>query len=79
MKNSLTFALICSLILIMGVACKHRVYRYQISGQVSTANGPHPAIWYTDTLSSRGDTLSYTNTNGTVVTITPPYTIDTLK
>jgi len=79
MKNSLAFALICSLILIMGVACRHKTYRYEVSGSVETPKGSHPAIWITDTLERSGDTLSYTNSDGSVVTILPPYTIDTIR
>ena len=60
-------------------ACNRNKYRYKIYGKIYIpAAGLHPihdAIWYTDTLGFDGDTLSYFNSDGSKVTIRPPYTL----
>jgi len=61
------------------VSCGRNDYRYKIKGTVMTKKGPHPAIWYTDTISFDGDTAYYFNSDGSEVRIYPPYTIDSLK
>lgn len=61
--------------LILMTGCQSREYKYKVSGEVKE----HPAIWYTDTLSFRGDTAYYANSDGSIMIISPPYKIDTLK
>jgi hypothetical protein len=56
-------------------SCGKNVHRYEIKGTVMTNKGPHPAIWYTDTISFDGDTAYYFNTDGTEVRINPPYVL----
>ena len=38
------------------VSCGKNGYRYEIKGTVMTDKGPHPTIWYTDTICFDGDT-----------------------
>lgn len=57
------------------VSCGKNGYRYEIKGTVITNKGPHPAIWYTDTISFDGDTAYYFNSDGSEVRITPPYVL----
>jgi len=77
--KKLIFALVFLTILIT-VSCGRNDYRYKIKGTVITDNGPHPAIWYTDTISFNDDTAYYVNSDGSKVTIRPPYTlIDNIK
>ena len=58
-------------------SCNRKEYRYEIRGKVYIpTSGPHPmhdAIWYTDTISFDGDTAYYFNSDGSKVTIRPPY------
>ena len=66
------------------VSCTRKEYRYKVLGLVYIpTSGLHPmhdAIWYTDTLGFDGDTLYYFNSDGSKVTIRPPYTlIDNIK
>ena len=63
------------LILMLMTGCQTKDYKYGVQGTVSG----QPAIWYTDTLRFRGDTAYYANSDGYIVTISPPYKIDTLK
>jgi hypothetical protein len=51
-------------------------FKYEIKGNVYTKGGPHPAIWYTDTISFHGDTVCYQNSDSSIVRIAPPYTIN---
>jgi hypothetical protein len=44
-----------------------------------TKDGPHPAIWYTDTISFDGDTAYYFNSDSSEVRISPPYVVKTIK
>jgi len=71
--------LISILIVLLVFSCGRNDYRYKIKGTVMTDKGPHPAIWYTDTLGFDGDTAYYFNSDGSEVRIYPPYTIDSLK
>jgi len=57
------------------VSCGRNDYRYKINGTVMTDKGPHPAIWYTDTISFDGDTAYYFNSDGSEVRIYPPYVL----
>jgi hypothetical protein len=61
--------------LMLMTGCQSREYKYGVKGTVSG----QPAIWYTDTLSFRGDTAYYANSDGSIMIISPPYKIDTLK
>jgi hypothetical protein len=62
-------------------SCTEKKYKYKIKGTVMTKKGPHPAIWYTDTISFDGDTAYYFNSDGSEVRIYPPYILidNTLK
>ena len=64
------------LIILLGLiifSCNQKKYRYKIKGTVITNKGPHPAIWYTDTISFDEDTAYYFNRDGSEVRINPPY------
>jgi hypothetical protein len=67
----LTFLLLSS--------CTGREYKYRINGYVSYKDSIHSAIFYTDTFALKGDTVYYANSDGSVMSIAPPYAIDTLK
>ena len=56
-------------------SCTQTEYKYKIEGTVETKEGPHPAIWYTDTISFDGDTVYYFNSDSSEVRISPPYVI----
>ena len=71
--------LISILIVLLVFSSGRNDYRYKIKGTVITDKGPHPAIWYTDTISFYGDTAYYFNSDGSEVRIYPPYKIDSLK
>lgn len=49
--------------------------RWEVRGQIPWQGGTHPAHWYTDTLTDWGDSVGYTNSDGSKVVIKPPYTI----
>ena len=53
------------------VATKDTTFKYEVHGLVKN----NSAIWYTDSLQSRNDTLYYKNSDGSVVTIPPPYAV----
>lgn len=66
------------LIMLLGLtACTCKDYKYEIHGKVQTSttdsNSTQDAIWFTDTISFDGDTISYFNSNGLEVRIRPPY------
>ena len=61
--------LISIFIILLVFSCGRNDYRYKIKGNVITNKGPHPAIWYTDTISFDGDT------DGSEVRIYPPYVL----
>lgn len=65
-----------SLIIIIS-SCKPKTdnYVFKVVGSVETTKGSHDAIWYTNELNFDGDTLYYTNTDSSKVTIHPPYEI----
>ena len=58
-------------------SCVTKEYKYEIHGKVyiptSGLDPMHDAIWYTDRISFNGDTLYYFNSDGSKVTIRPPY------
>ena len=60
-------------------SCNRKEYKYEIRGKVYIpTSGLHPihdAVWYTDTISFDGDTVYYFNSDGSKVTIRPPYTL----
>ena len=60
-------------IILLVFSCGRNDYRYKIKGNVITNKGPHPAIWYTDTISFDGDTAYYFNSDGSEVRIRPPF------
>ena len=71
-------------LLILSSSCVKKEYRYEIHGKVYVPTyGPNPihnAIWYTDSISYKGDTIYYFNSDGSKVQINPPYfLIDHLK
>jgi len=67
------------LIILVTFSCNRNKYRYKIYGKIYVPTaGLHPihdAIWYTDTIGFDGDTLYYFNSDGSKVTIRPPYTL----
>jgi len=63
------------LALLFLTSCTQTEYKYKIEGTVETKEGPHPAIWYTDTISFDGDTVYYFNSDSSEVRISPPYVI----
>lgn len=71
------------LIFLFLLACKPKEYKYKIEGQVyiptSGLNPMHDAIWFTDSIRFRNDTIFYTSSDGSVVQINPPYKIYKLK
>lgn len=71
-RKLLALVMICSLI-----SCNQRAkYKYKIKGFVDFKNERREAIWYTDTISFKGDTAYYVNSNGTIMNILPPYVIE---
>lgn len=52
---------------------KEKQWRYEIHGFVQTDKGLHEAIWLTDTIDFDGESLFYHNSDGTKVTINPPF------
>jgi hypothetical protein len=52
---------------------KQKEWKYEIHGFVNTDKGLHEAIWYTDTIDFDGESLFYHNSDGTKVTINPPF------
>jgi hypothetical protein len=63
------------LIMLCLVSCTSNGHKYKVEGSVMTKDGPHPAIWYTDTISFDGDTAYYFNSDSSEVRISPPYII----
>ena len=63
------------LALLFLTSCTQTEYKYKIEGTVEAKEGPHPAIWYTDTISFDGDTVYYFNSDSSEVRISPPYVI----
>ena len=49
--------------------------RWEVRGQIPWKGKTHPAHWYSDTLTDWGDSVGYTNSDGSRVVIRPPYTI----
>lgn len=70
-------------ILILLASCETNDYKYKIKGKVyiptSGTNPLHDAVWFTDSIRFKNDTIFYTNSDGSVVQINPPYTIYKLK
>lgn len=64
-------------------SCHLKEYKYRIEGQVyvptSGTNPMHDAMWFTDSIRFKNDTIFYTNSDGSVVQINPPYKIYKLK
>jgi hypothetical protein len=65
------------------VSCNQEGYwKYKIKGKVYIPSaGPtqmHDAVWYTDTIYYRNDTVCYDNSDGSTVKIAPPYEIEKL-
>ena len=71
------------LIFLLLLSCKQKEYKYKIEGQVyiptSGLNPMHDAVWFTDSIRFKNDTIFYTNSDGSVVQINPPYKIYKLK
>ena len=65
------------LILLLFSSCGRKEYRYEIRGKIyiptSGLNPMHDAIWYTDTINFDGDTIYYSNSDGSIVKIRPPF------
>ena len=64
-------------------SCQFKGYKYKIKGKIyiptSGVNPMHDAVWFTDSIRFKNDTIFYTNSDGSVVQINPPYTIYKLK
>lgn len=60
------------------VSCKNE-YRYEFRGYVNTNVGTKEVIWYCDTFNFDSDTAFYTNSDGSIVKIYPPYILKHLK
>ena len=50
-------------------------YKYKIVGSVMLNDTLKDAVWYTDTISFKGDTAYYINSNKSIVNIVSPYII----
>ena len=66
-------------LLLILTSCNQIEYKYKIEGTVETKDGPHSAIWYTDTISFDGDTAYYLNSDGSEVRIYPPFILKHIK
>jgi hypothetical protein len=71
MKTLLT--ILTSILLLTSCNNKEKVWKYEIHGFVQTDKGPHEAIWLTDTIDFDGESLFYHNSDGSKVTINPPF------
>lgn len=60
------------------MSCKNE-YKYEFRGYVNTNEGQKEAIWYCDTFNFDSDTAFYTNSDGSIVKIYPPYIVKHLK
>ena len=60
-------------------SCSSKEYKYRIEGTVETKDGPHAAVWYTDTICFDNDTIFYHNSDSTEVRIYPPYVLKHLS
>ena len=61
------------------LSCAKDDYTYRVIGKVNTEDGWKDAVWYSDTLCFDYDTIYYTNSDGSVVRIQPPYEIEKLR
>ena len=60
----------------MTISCNQpKKTKYQVNGYVTIDSVEYKCIWLADSLEYRHDTASYKNSDGTVVTIYPPYFI----
>jgi hypothetical protein len=50
-------------------------YKYKIVGTIKVNDTLHEAIWYTDVIMFKGDTVYYTNSDNSIVEISSPYEI----
>ena len=75
-KLILSLLLLTTTTLIVSCTTKQKEWRYEIHGFVQTKKGPHEAIWYTDTIDFDGESLFYHNSDGTKVTINPPFILN---
>jgi hypothetical protein len=72
-KLILSLLLLTTTTLIVSSCTKQKQWKYEIHGFVNTDKGLHEAIWYTDTIDFDGESLFYHNSDGTKVTINPPF------
>ena len=72
-KLILSLLLLTTTTLIVSCTTKQKQWKYEIHGFVNTDKGLHEAIWYTDTIDFDGESLFYHNSDGTKVTINPPF------
>lgn len=70
--KTLLLSLLISLTL-LSCNTKEKQWRYEIHGFVQTDKGLHEAIWLTDTIDFDGNSLFYHNSDGSKVTINPPF------
>lgn len=72
------FKLVAILLVITIFGCIKK-YTYRVNGYVLSNGVLKEAIWYSDTLNFNNDTAYYVNSDGSVVTIYPPYIVKYLK
>lgn len=71
--NGILFRLLFVISLFL-LGCSNQ-YKYKIIGSVMVNDTLRDAIWFTDTISFKGDTAYYFNSNGSVVNVIYPYRI----
>ncbi len=52
-----------------------KLSKYQINGYIIKDSVEYPSVWYVDTFEVNGTNISYKNSDGTVISIQPPYKI----
>lgn len=72
------FKVITILTLILFFSCV-RKYTYRVDGYVVVNGVLKEAVWFTDTINFNNDTAYYVNSDGSVVTINPPYIVKYLN
>jgi len=63
------------ILILLLFSCKHKTYKYKISGYININGNFHETIWYVDTFNLKNDTVYYTNSDGSQIKIGPPFII----
>lgn len=74
--------LMISLLLLSIVGCKEKIshdYKFKVDGFIKYDSILRKSTWFMDSLSMKGDTIIFRNSNGTEMKINSPYTIHMLK